>query len=80
MQPYIKVEVLFLAGMLDSELRFSSHRTFGIEYLIAVLVKHGCFGSTDIVFEVEAGASIAQFRLQELGILLLRFSILAINV
>ena len=69
-RPYIKVEVLFLAGVLDSELRFSYHRSFGIEYLFAVLVNHGSFSATYIVFKVKACASVAKFGLLELWILL----------
>lgn len=71
MKPDVEVEVFFLAGMFDFVFRFSCHRSICVEHLISVLVKHGRFSPTEIIFKVEAGTSVAQFRLLELGILLL---------
>ncbi len=71
MQPYIKVEILLFSGMLDFEFWFARHCALGIQHLFSVLIKHGRFGSSDIVFQIEAGASVAQLGLLELGILFL---------
>ena len=71
MKPDIQVEVLFLAGVFDLIFRFTRHRSLGVKHLIAVLVNDRRFTSAEIIFKVEAGTSVAQFRLPELGILLL---------
>lgn len=71
MKPDIEIQIFFSAVMLDLELWFPRHRPGGIEYLISILVKHRGFGTTEIVFEVEACASVFQFGLLELRILLI---------
>lgn len=63
MKPDIQVEVLFLAGVFDLIFRFTRHRSLGVKYLISILVKHGRFTSAEIILKVEAGTSVAQFRL-----------------
>ena len=67
----VEVEVLLFTGMLDFEFGFPRHCPFGVEHLLTVLVKHGSLGSSYIVFQIEAGASVAQLGLLELGILFL---------
>ncbi len=69
MQPYIEVEVLPLADMLNLIFRFSCHSPRSIEYLVAVLVKHGSFGATEIEFQIEARSSVFQFGLLQFGVL-----------
>ena len=59
------------AGVFDLIFRFTRHRSLGVKHLIAVLVKYGRFSSAEIIFKVEAGATVAQSRLPELGILFL---------
>ena len=71
MQPDIEVEILLLTGMFDFEFGFARHCPLGVEHLLTVLVKHGSLGSSYVVFQIEAGASVAQFGLLELGILFL---------
>ena len=71
MKPDIQVEVFFLAGVFDLVFRFTRHRSIGVKHLIAVLVKHGRLSPAEIIFKIEVGTSVAQFRLPELGILLL---------
>ncbi len=57
--------------MFDFVFRFSRHCSLGVEHLISVLVKHGRFSPAEIIFKIEAGTAVAQFRLLELGILFL---------
>ena len=71
MKPDVEVEVLLFTGMLDFEFGFPRHCPFGVEHLLTILVKYGSLGSSDIVFQIEAGASVAQYGLLELGILFL---------
>ncbi len=70
-KPDVEVEILLFMGMLDFEFGFPRHCPFGVEHLLTVLVKHGSLGSTYIVFQIEAGASLAQLGLLVLGILFL---------
>lgn len=70
-KPDVEVEILLFTGMPDFEFGFPRHCPFGVEHLLTVLVKHGSLGSTYIVFQIEAGASVAQLGLLELGILFL---------
>lgn len=68
-QPDVEIEIFTLLDMLDLILRFSRHRSRSVENLIAVLVKHGSFGATEIELQIKARTSIFQLGLLQFWIL-----------
>ena len=66
----IERQRLLLAEMGNFFLRLALHRSFGVIHHFAISAFHHLLASSEVVFKVECNASVFQFALLELRVLL----------